>query len=104
MFEHLTLECMQCGLPWDLMLKTLYNGHSKPGGKIPVSNGLSGRIGKDLKKRGFKQELLTISSVVFLSFLSYKNFNSVKTESEEIELCFMGEKNKKIASRDVIFR
>ena len=86
------------------MLKTLYNGHSKPGGKIQVSNGLSGRIGKDLKKRGFKQELLTISSVVFLSFLSYKNFNSVKTESEEIELCFMGEKNKKTASRDVIFR
>ena len=21
MFEHLTLECMQCGLSWDLMLK-----------------------------------------------------------------------------------
>ena len=91
------------------MLKTLYNGHSKPGGKIPVSNGLSGRIGKDLKKRGFDSDsafdlFTTISSVVFLSFLSYKNFNSVKTESEEIELCFMGEKNKKIASRDVIFR
>ena len=32
----------------------LYNGHSKPGGKIPVSNGLSKQISKDLKKRGFK--------------------------------------------------
>ena len=21
MFEHLSLECMQCGLSWDLMLK-----------------------------------------------------------------------------------
>lgn len=127
MFEHLMLECMQCGLSWDLMLKKreifrrcfddfdydkiaayneadierilntenmirsprkiaaiihnakcfqrvreecgsfceyiwsyadhktiLYNGHSKPDGKIPVRNGLSGRISKDLKKRGFK--------------------------------------------------
>ena len=32
----------------------LYNGHNKAGGKIPVSNGLSKRISKDLKKRGFK--------------------------------------------------
>ena len=127
MFEHLMLECMQCGLSWDLMLKKretlrtcfndfdyeriadydesdirriletkdmirsprkiaavinnakcflkireecgsfcdyiwafsdgktiLYNGHNKPEGKIPVSNGLSKRISKDLKKRGFK--------------------------------------------------
>lgn len=125
MFEHLSLECMQCGLSWDLMLKKreifracfdnfdfdkiarytkadverivategmirsprkveaiinnaqcyqrvreefgtfcdyiwgftdgktiLYNGHGP--GKIPVSNGLSARISKDLKKRGFK--------------------------------------------------
>ena len=125
MFEHLFLECMQCGLSWDLMLKKreifrtcfdnfdfdkiaeyddsdrerilategmirsarkveaiinnakcyrkvreefgsfcdyiwayadnktiLYNGHAA--GKIPVSNGLSARISKDLKKRGFK--------------------------------------------------
>ena len=127
MFEHLMLECMQCGLSWDLMLKKrevfrscfagfdfdkiaeydetdidrimntedmirsprkiaavinnagcfqkvreefgsfcdyiwaysgnkviLYNRHGKPGGKIPVSNGLSKQISKDLKKRGFK--------------------------------------------------
>ena len=127
MFEHLMLECMQCGLSWDLMLKKreifrscfngfdydkiaeygeddiqrilntedmirsprkiaavinnarcfqkireefgsfcdyiwaysdhktiLYNGHNKAGGKIPVSNGLSKRISRDLKKRGFK--------------------------------------------------
>ena len=127
MFEHLMLECMQCGLSWDLMLKKrevfrecfsdfdydriadfgeediqrildtknmiksprkvaaiinnarcfqkireefgsfceyiwsysgnktiLYNGHNKEGGKIPVSNGLSKCISKDLKKRGFK--------------------------------------------------
>ena len=125
MFEHLTLECMQCGLSWDLMLKKreifrrcfdnfdydkvasyddsdverilntegmirsprkvravinnarcyqkvreefgsfctyiwaysddktiLYDGHDD--GPIPVSNGLSERISKDLKKRGFK--------------------------------------------------
>ncbi|HIV17568.1 MAG TPA: DNA-3-methyladenine glycosylase I [Candidatus Alectryocaccobium stercorigallinarum] len=125
MFEHLTLECLQCGLSWDLMLKKrgifrkcfndfdyekiaaydekdeerilntegmirsprkikavinnarcylkvreefgsfcdyiwaysdgktiLYEGH--PDGKIPVSNGLSEKISKDLKKRGFK--------------------------------------------------
>ena len=125
MFEHLTLECMQCGLSWDLMLKKreilrrcfenfdydkvasyddtdverilntegmirssrkvhavinnarcyqkvreefgslckyiwaysegktiLYDGHGD--GPIPVSNGLSERISKDLKKRGFK--------------------------------------------------
>jgi DNA-3-methyladenine glycosylase I len=125
MFEHLTLECLQCGLSWDLMLKKreifrecfcnfeydriatfgdedverilntegmirsprkvqavinnarcyqkvreefgsfceyiwgysggktiLYQGHDK--GPIPVSNGLSDRISKDLKKRGFK--------------------------------------------------
>ena len=125
MFEHLTLECLQCGLSWDLMLKKreifrecfcnfeydciatfgdedverilntegmirsprkvqavinnarcyqkvreefgsfcdyiwgysgektiLYQGHEK--GPIPVSNGLSDRISKDLKKRGFK--------------------------------------------------
>ena len=32
----------------------LYNGHSKLGGKIPVSNGLSKAISKDLNKRGFK--------------------------------------------------
>lgn len=127
MFEHLSLECMQCGLSWDLMLKKreifrkcfddfdfdriaeyddsdidrimntenmirssrkiaavinnarcfrkvreefgtfcdylwaysdgktiLYNGHNKDVAKIPVSNGLSKRISKDLKKRGFK--------------------------------------------------
>lgn len=127
MFEHLILECMQCGLSWDLMLKKreifrscfdgfdydkiaeysvddvqrilntedmiksprkiaavinnakcfqrvreefgsfceyiwaytdgktiLYNGHNKNIEKIPVSNGLSKRISKDLKKRGFK--------------------------------------------------
>ena len=125
MFEHLCLECMQCGLSWDLMLKKreifrscfdnfdydiiagydddkvekilqtegmirskrkvraiinnarcyrkireeygsfceyiwaysdgktiLYNGHDS--GPIPVSNGLSERISKDLKRRGFK--------------------------------------------------
>ena len=32
----------------------LYNGHNKPDGKIPVSNGLAKKISKDLKKRGFK--------------------------------------------------
>ncbi|MCR4586966.1 MAG: DNA-3-methyladenine glycosylase I, partial [Lachnospiraceae bacterium] len=32
----------------------LYQGHNKATGKIPVSNGLSKRISKDLKKRGFK--------------------------------------------------
>ena len=126
-FEHLSLECMQCGLSWDLMLKKrevfrscfdgfdfdriadydeadeerilntpdmirsirkikaiinnarrfqeirdefgsfceyiwgfsdgktiLYNGHSKADARIPVSNGLSKKISKDLKKRGFK--------------------------------------------------
>ena len=125
MFEHFTLECMQCGLSWDLMLKKreifrqcfdnfdydkiasyddadverilntegmirsqqkvravinnarcyqkvreefgsfcsyiwaysdgqiiLYDGHGE--GPIPVSNGLSAKISKDLKKRGFK--------------------------------------------------
>ena len=125
MFEHLTLECMQCGLSWALMLKKreifrkcfdnfdydriadyneadverilntegmirsprkvnaiinnarcyqkvreefgtfcdyiwsysdgktiLYQGHDA--GRIPVSNGLSARISKDLKKRDFK--------------------------------------------------
>ena len=124
MFEHLTLECLQCGLSWDLMLKkravfkkcfcdfdfekiasfceadverimnekdmlrsprkiravinnarrfiavreefgsfcdylwaftggktVLYDGHAD--GKIPVSNALSEKIAKDLKKRGF---------------------------------------------------
>ena len=127
MFEHLILECMQCGLSWDLMLKKrdifrkcfddfdfdriaeydesdierimntedmirsprkivavinnarcfqkvreefgtfcdylwaysdgktiLYTGHNKDIARIPVSNGLSKRISKDLKKRGFK--------------------------------------------------
>ena len=125
MFEHLMLECMQCGLSWDLMLKKreifrscfadfdfdriaefteedverimntegmirsprkinavinnarcfrqvreefgtfcdyiwgfsggktiLYRGHDE--GRIPVSNELSEKISKDLKKRGFK--------------------------------------------------
>ena len=125
MFEHLSMECLQCGLSWDLMLKKreifrqcfdnfefdriagyddadvqrilntegmirsirkvqaviqnarcyqkvreefgsfcdyiwaysggktiLYQGHGD--GVIPVSNGLSDRISKDLKKRGFK--------------------------------------------------
>ena len=125
MFEHLTLECLQCGLSWNLMLKKrdvfrrcfdqfdydkiaaygpedvqrilntegmirsprkigavinnarcwqavraefgsfcdyiwafsggktiLYEGHAD--GAIPVSNGLSERISRDLKKRGFK--------------------------------------------------
>ena len=125
MFEHLCLECMQCGLSWMLMLKKreifrqcfdnfdydkiaayddsdverilntegmirsprkvqavinnarcyqkvreeygsfcdyiwgysggktiLYQGHDT--GAVPVSNGLSDRISKDLKKRGFK--------------------------------------------------
>ncbi len=125
MFEHLTLECLQCGLSWGLMMKkreifrrcfenfeydriadygeadvqrilhtegmlkseskvravinnarcyreireefgsfcdylwaytdgktVLYDGHAD--GAIPVSNGLSDRISKDLKKRGFK--------------------------------------------------
>lgn len=125
MFEHLTLECLQCGLSWSLMLKKreifracfdnfeydriaaydeadvvrilntegmlrserkvravinnarryreiraecgsfcdwlwsfsdgktlVYDGHAD--GAIPVSNGLSGRIGAELKKRGFK--------------------------------------------------
>ena len=125
MFEHLTLECLQCGLSWELMLKKrhifrecfdnfeydkiaaydeadvqrilntegmlkserkvravidnarcyqgiraeygsfcdwlwafsegktiVYHGH--PDGAIPVSNGLSARIGGELKRRGFK--------------------------------------------------
>ena len=125
MFEHFCLECLQCGLSWDLMLKKrdifrkcfdnfnyekiagytqddvnrimntegmlrsvrkieaiinnsrcflnireefgsfcdylwsysdyktiLYAGHAT--GDVPVSNGLSERISKDLKKRGFK--------------------------------------------------
>lgn len=125
MFEHLTLECLQCGLSWGLMMKkreifrqcfdnfeydkiaaygeedvqrilntegmlrserkvravinnarcyqeiraefgsfcdylwgytdrktVLYDGHAE--GRIPVSNGLSDRISRDLKKRGFK--------------------------------------------------
>ena len=125
MFEHLTMECMQCGLSWDLMLKKrhifrecfenfdydriagygeadverilttagmirsprkvraiinnaqryrevraehgsfcdylwafsdgktiLYEGHGD--GAIPVSNGLSDRVSRDLKRRGFK--------------------------------------------------
>lgn len=127
MFEHLTLECFQCGLSWDLMLKKreifrkcfeefdfhriaqytetdidriinedgmirsrqkieavvnnaicfcrirtefgsfcdylwgftgnktiMYQGHNKANRRIPVSNGLSKRISKDLKQRGFK--------------------------------------------------
>ena len=127
MFEHITLECLQCGLSWDLMLRkrevfrecfegfdydkvaaysesdvnrilntdgmirstkkiiavinnaacfrqireeygsfcnylwnytggktVLYQGHGKHDRKIPLSNGLSKRISKDLKKRGFK--------------------------------------------------
>ena len=125
MFEHLTLECLQCGLSWGLMMKKreifracfdnfeydriaaydesdvrrilntegmlrserkvravinnarcyqilreeygsfcdwlwsfsdgktiIYDGH--PDGKVPVSNGLSDRISRALKKRGFK--------------------------------------------------
>ena len=125
MFEHLTLECLQCGLSWNLMLKKreifrrcfdrfdfdriavydekdverilhtegmirsprkvkaiinnarcyrkvreefgsfcaylwawsegktiLYRGHGA--GAIPVSNGLSDRISRDLKRRGFQ--------------------------------------------------
>ena len=125
MFEHLTLECLQCGLSWGLMMKKreifracfdnfevdriaaydesdvrrilntegmlkserkvravinnarcyqklreefgsfcdwlwsfsggrtiVYNGH--PDGIVPVSNGLSDRISRELKKRGFK--------------------------------------------------
>ena len=125
MFEHLSLECLQCGLSWDLMMKKrnifrqcfadfdyetvakfeeadvqrilntggmlksikkinaiinnakcylkiraefgsfcdylwaysdnktiIYEGHEK--GNIPVSNGFSKRISKDLKNRGFK--------------------------------------------------
>lgn len=125
MFEHLTLECLQCGLSWDLMLKKreifrkcfcdfnydkiagfkesdaerimntegmirserkikaiinnarcyqkireefgsfceyiwafsggktiLYEGHGT--GDVPVSNALSERLSRDLKKRGFK--------------------------------------------------
>ena len=125
MFEHLSLECLQCGLSWDLMLKKrevfracfanfdfdavaafdeteverivntegmlrsprkvravinnarcfqairaecgsfcdflwaysggktiLYQGHDT--GAIPVSNGLSARISRELKKRGFQ--------------------------------------------------
>lgn len=125
MFEHLTLECLQCWLSWGLMMKkreifrecfenfnydriadydeadiqrilntegmlrserkvravisnakcyrkvreefgsfcnylwgytdgktVLYEGHAD--GAVPVSNGLSDRISKDLKKRGFK--------------------------------------------------
>ena len=125
MFEHLTLECLQCGLSWDLMLKKreifrkcfdnfdydriaaygdedverilgtegmirsarkvravinnarcsqkvreeygslcayvwswadgntiLYQGHDD--GPIPVSNGLSDRLSRDMKRRGFQ--------------------------------------------------
>ena len=125
MFEHLTMECLQCGLSWGLMMKKreifracfdnfdydriaaydesdvqrilntegmlrserkvravinnarcyqklreeygsfcdwlwsfsegktiIYDSH--PDGSIPVSNGLSDRIGRELKKRGFK--------------------------------------------------
>ena len=125
MFEHLTLECLQCGLSWDLMLKKrqifrqcfdgfdfdrvaaytesdverilaaegmirsprkvraiinnarcfqtirrefgsfcsylwafsegktiIYQGHGN--GRLPVSNGLSARVSRDLKRRGFR--------------------------------------------------
>ncbi len=125
MFEHLSMECLQCGLSWDLMLKKrevfrecfaafdydliaefteadverilaaegmlrspqkvkaiihnakcyqkireeygsfcdyiwnyaggktiVYKGHAS--GAMPVSNGLSARLSKELKKRGFK--------------------------------------------------
>ncbi len=136
MFEYLTLENLQCGLSWDLMLKkreifrqcfyafdydkiaacteddvqrilaaegmlksgrkiravihnarcfqkvreefgsfcdylwaytdgktVVYDGHAQ--GRVPVSNGLSDRISKDLKKRGFKY----IGSVTVYSHL-----------------------------------
>lgn len=136
MFEHLMLECMQCGLSWDLMLKKreifrscfadfdydriaafteedverimsaegmirsprkihavihnaqcfrkvreefgtfcdyiwgfsggktiLYQGHGT--GKVPVSNGLSEKISRDLKKRGFQY----VGSVTIYSHL-----------------------------------
>ena len=136
MFEHLSLECLQCGLSWGLMLKKraifrecfdgfdfdkiaryadadvarilategmirsgrkveaiinnarracetrdefgsfcdyfwrysdgktiLYRGHES--GAIPVSNGLSARIGADLKKRGF----LYVGAVTIYSHL-----------------------------------
>ncbi len=129
MFEHLTLECLQCGLSWGLMMKkreifrqcfenfeydkiaaygeedvqrimntpgmlrperkvravisnarcyqkireefgsfcaylwgytggktVLYDGHAQ--GRIPVSNGLSDEISRDLKKRGFKDAFI----------------------------------------------
>ncbi len=125
MFEHLTLECLQCGLSWGLMIKkreifrecfenfeydkvaaygeadvqrilhtegmlrsgpkvraviqnarcyqalraefgsfcaylwaytggktVLYDGHAQ--GRLPVSNGLSAAIARDLKRRGFR--------------------------------------------------
>ena len=140
MFEHLTLECLQCGLSWDLMLKKrgifrecfddfdyekiavyndkdeerilntegmirsprkikavinnarcylkvreefgsfcdyiwaysdgktiLYEGH--PDGKIPVSNGLSEKISKDLKKLGLKHSLQGFSQQILQHFL-----------------------------------
>lgn len=136
MFEHLTLECLQCGLSWGLMMKKreifrrcfenfefdriaayseediqrilntegmlkserkvcavinnakcyqkvreefgsfchylwtytdgktiVYEGHAE--GKVPVSNGLSDRISRDLKMRGFK----FIGSVTIYSHL-----------------------------------
>ncbi len=136
MFEYLTLECLQCGLSWGLMMKKreifracfqnfdydkiaeytdadvqrildtegmlraprkvlavignarcyrqireeygsfcrylwsysggktiLYRGHAE--GAVPVSNGLSDRISRDLKKRGFKY----IGSVTIYSHL-----------------------------------
>ena len=140
MFEQLTLECLQCGLSWDLMLKKrgifrecfddfdyekiavyndkdkerilntegmirsprkikavinnarcylkvreefgsfcdyiwaysdgktiLYEGH--PDGKIPVSNGLSEKISKDLKKLGLKHSLQGFSQQILQHFL-----------------------------------
>ena len=56
-FQKIREECGSfCDYIWAYSdSKTiLYNGHNKAGGKIPVSNGLSKRISKDLKKRGFK--------------------------------------------------
>ena len=55
----------------------LYAGHQK--GKIPAKNGLSDKISKDLKKRGFK----------YLGFVTvYSHLSSCGIINDHVENCF----------------
>ena len=72
MFEHLTLECLQCGLSWDLMLKKreIFRECFVQPGKIEIDANERAVIGKRNAAFSFAPSSILFVCTIFDSFLN----------------------------------